>query len=579
MSLAELRSAGVLELLDLEMAQALTRMGGSADPDVELAIALTSRHVRSGHTCFPLDTRIEDLQPAESIDRTRFPEGALWESALRRSVLTHQGPLVLDARRRLYFRRYWQLERDVAQSLARRASAPNLQVPDPRWLEPTLERLFGADGSAQRNAAMNALAHRVSLLCGGPGTGKTTAVAAIVALLVEHMLRETGATPKVLLLAPTGKSAARLAEAVTQAKQRIGGPGPVLDAIPEDARTIQSALGMLPAGMAFRRDADRPLEADILVVDETSMIDLALMRQLLEATPLNARLLMVGDPDQLTSVEAGSVLRDLVSASEETWWKGRTTHLTKTFRYAADQPLGKLIAAIRSGQADEVDALLSSSDAEDLTWMGPDALEAELDRAAERWSRMLEPTEPEAHFAARSRFVVLSPYRIGATGTRQLGAAIEDRLTRKHGRPPGIIPIIIEQNSQELQVYNGDFAMLLTTEPPMVRLRREPGSFPQIAEARLPAYSQAFALSVHKSQGSELDEVLVVFPDEAAPLLTRGLLYTAVSRARQRVRIVGPREVLLSALHRRAQRHSGLVDAIAQAAPGPGEVSGATPSE
>jgi exodeoxyribonuclease V alpha subunit len=572
MDLGDLRASGAFELLDVQLAEALARAAGNSDPEVELAIALTSRSVRRGHTCFPLDTSAADLWPQRAVPSEALPSTSRWAAALRKSPLTTRGPLVLDERNRLYLRRYWQLERDLADSLAMRSTDAFSELSHASWLETALDRLFeGKPESAQRSAAKNALRHRVSLLCGGPGTGKTSAVAAIVALLIEQALKQGAATPKVMLLAPTGKSAARLGEAASRAKMRLAASDEVLDAIPNEAMTIHRALGMQRVGVRFGRNADHPLEADIIVVDEASMIDLALMRQLFDATPLGATLLIVGDPDQLTSVEAGSVLRDLVTASTETWWKDRVTHLTKTFRYAEEQPLGRLVAAIREGDSNEVNRLLELGGSEDVTWFPSEELSAEIERAAAQWSETLRATDPAEHFARRARFAILSPYRVGPTGTRQLGAAIASRLSDAVGTSPGVTPIIIEQNSQELQVYNGDFAMLLGTEPRRAVIQRVAEGPYEVAEARLPRHSDAFALSVHKAQGSEFDEVLVVLPEQDGPLLTRELLYTAVSRAKKRVRLVGPPKVIEAALGRRAQRYSGLVDAIAATgAPGQG---------
>jgi exodeoxyribonuclease V alpha subunit len=562
--LAELQSHGLLDRLDVELARALGRMGGSSNPEVELAIALTSRNVRRGHTCLPLGMKPLDLWTQDAALWDVLPTRGHWEEALRRSPLT-RGPLVLDDDGRLYLRRYWQLERDIAGELAARSAPPPLMTNDSAWLQSALDRLFpGEPESPQRRAARKALSHRVSLLCGGPGTGKTTTVAGIVALVVEHRLRQTGAAPKVMLLAPTGKSAARLGEAVSQAKARIQTSDEVLDGIPAQATTVHRALGMQRDGMRFRRSAAFPLEADMIVVDEASMVDLALMRQLLVATPRDATLLMVGDPDQLTSVEAGSVLRDLVTASSETWWLGRVTQLSRTYRYDETKPLGQLVDAIRNGSVTDIDALLSRPGADDVAWASLDALPSELDRAADHWSEVLSVRDPAKHFELRSHYVMLSPFRSGPIGTRQLAAAIQERLHRRRGRAPQVTPLIIEENSYELSVYNGDFAMLVDGERPVATVGAESGGFREIAQARLPRYSEAFALSVHKAQGSEFDEVLIILPEGDAPLLTRELLYTAVSRARKRARIVGPKEVAAAALKRRAQRYSGLVDAIAR---------------
>ena len=565
MSLRDLRSRGLLELLDVELARSLGDMTSPRSPDVELAIALTSRNVRRGHTCFALATTAADLWPQDVTPTDTLPDAARWQDALSQSPLTHNGPLVLDHLGRLYLRRYWQLERDIARQLAVRSAEPPLLSGESEWLPAPLDRLFGAGDSPQRRAAQNAIRHRVSLLCGGPGTGKTTTVAAITALLVEGWKHMKGEAPRVMLLAPTGKSAVRLGEAVRSAKARIEAPDETLASIPEQAATVHRALGMQRSGMHFRRGADLPLEADVIVVDEASMIDLVLMRQLLEATPRDATLLIVGDPDQLTSVEAGSVLRDLVAASSQTGWRDRVTHLTTTYRYDAGQPLGQLVAAVRDGDGAVVEALLDREDAHDVVWSPSEGLHEELDRSAAHWSKVLATLDPDEHFALRKGYVMLTPFRGGRIGTRRLGAAIAERIPDPEGELPRVTPIIIEQNSHELRVYNGDFGMLVDGEPRVATVQSEAEGVRNIAEARLPEFSDAFALSIHKSQGSEYEEVLVVLPEEDAPLLTRELLYTAVSRARKRVRVVGPKSVIRAALARRAQRHSGLVDAIREA--------------
>ena len=563
MNLSNYQSLGLLELLDVELARALGRMAADSSAEVELAVALTSRNVRRGHSCFPVEMSAEEVWPREPTRPDALPGAEEWKNALNQSRLTQGGPLVLDAGGRLYLRRYWQLEQDIAWELAARSALPPIIADDAPWLEAALDQLFPGDpDSPQRRAAQNALRHRVSLLCGGPGTGKTTTVAAIAALIIQGRLRETNAAPKVLLLAPTGKSAARLGEAVRQAKTRIQASEEILGRIPEEATTMHRALGMHREGMHFRRSADLPLEADIIIVDEASMVDLGLMRQLLNAAPREATLLIVGDPDQLTSVEAGSVLRDLVTASAQTGWRDRVTHLTTTYRYDEEQPLGQLVAAIRQGEGSLVEALLGREDADDVLWASSQGLQAELDRAASHWSKVLATDNPGEHFELRDRYVVLSPFRRGRVGTRQLGSAIRDRLPSLDAGTPRVTPIIIEENSHELRVYNGDFAMLIDGEPPTATVQSDADGFREITEARLPRFSDAFALSVHKAQGSEFDEVLVVLPEEDAPLLTRELLYTAVSRARKRVRIVGPKQVVAAALERRAQRYSGLVDAI-----------------
>ncbi len=565
MTIADLRAFGVLELLDVELAQSLGAMAGTVDTDVELAIALTSRNVRRGHVCLPLDTTSSDLDSTMREAGVELPEAGSWANALYQSKLVDGGPLVLDEKRRLYLRRYFELERDIALELAKRAAKSSDE--EQPWLAETLDRLFGDDPkSPRRRAGRNAMNHRVSVLCGGPGTGKTTTVAAIVALLIEGRLREGGPAPKVVLLAPTGKAAVRLGEAVTRAKKTIRASDEVLASIPDQAITVHRALGMRRRGMRFGRHADSPIDADILVLDEASMIDLGLMRQLLVAAPLDATIVIVGDPDQLTSVEAGSVLRDLVRANEETWWRGRVAYLTETYRYDPGKPLGRLVAAIRGGNVGVIEELLASQGTEGaVQWSSFAELGPELDRAATRWCKIVGTTAAEQHFQRRSQYVVLSPYRKGPIGTRGLGLDIERRVSK--GDIPAH-PIIIEENDRELGVYNGDFGMLLERDGGQVAtIQCEPHRFSTFAEASLPRYSSAYALSVHKAQGSEFDEVLIVMPEEDGPLLTRELLYTAVSRARGQVRLIGPLEVIAAAVGRSAQRFSGLVDRIAALAP------------
>ncbi|MGB5810062.1 MAG: exodeoxyribonuclease V subunit alpha [Polyangiales bacterium] len=562
MSLDVLRSNDEIELLDIELARALVRMSSSDRAELELAIALTSRNVRNGHTCLPLDVDPETLGLSSDRGVVVLPDSDRWCDVIRESKLTAHGPLMLDNSSRLYLRRYYDFERDVAEELAARASLPTKAGPD---MSSALDRLFGhSDHPAPRQAATQSLLHRVSVLCGGPGTGKTTTIAAIVALLVERHFHGNATPPRIALLAPTGKAAVRLGEAVIQAKQNLSATANVIDAIPSEATTLHRALGMRRHGMKFRHGPDLPLEADIIVVDEASMVDLGLMRQLLVSAAREATLLIVGDPDQLTSVEAGSVLRDLVRASDETWWRGRVTRLTKTYRYDATAMLGRLVSAIRDGDAAEVAALLDSDD-ESIGSTGHDALDGAIARAARRWENILRASDAEEHFRRRGGFVVLSPFRKGQLGTNRLGEVIVRRLGREGS---GVRPIIIEENQHDLGVYNGDLGMAFERNGlEMATVQREAGNLQELAAVRLPRHTQAFALSVHKAQGSEFDDVLIVLPEEDSPQLTRELIYTAVSRARQGVQLVGPKRVISAALARRAQRFSGLVDRVAELAP------------
>ncbi len=583
--LTELQGRGLLGALDVQLARALGRLSQSAGQTdlpgevrsngaaglspspheaVTLGVAMASRAIRAGHSCFPLGLQPSELFAGETL--AAWPQPAAWAEALEASGLLEDGPLVLDSQQRLYLRRYWELEQGIAERLSR--PRPDLHaVPDSVWLDEAIDRLFGERATPlARQAAQNAVRQPISLLCGGPGTGKTTVVASIVALLIEQCRRHEDRTPEVLFIAPTGKAAARLKESVRQAKTRIAAAERVLDAIPEQAATVHQALGMRRYGMRFRHGRERPLEADIIVVDEASMIDLTLMQQLLQAAPERARLLIVGDPDQLSSVEAGSVLRDLVQAFERAGGTERLTCLSKTYRYESDSPLGAGIRAIREGDPKALERLLDPDPNAALSWAPLSELPAELDRAAHQWSAILEETDPVAHFEARERYIMLSPLRRGPLGTEGLATALRQRLPTR--LTEARTPILIEENDRELELYNGDFAFL-EEGPQNLRtatVQRDLNQVQRFAEALLPRYSPAYALSVHKSQGSEFDEVLIVLPESSHPLVTRELLYTAVSRARRRVRLVGSKPSLLRAVTEQAQRHSGLADAISASA-------------
>ncbi|MEM8609816.1 MAG: exodeoxyribonuclease V subunit alpha [Myxococcota bacterium] len=553
---------GVFDLLDLELARALSRLAPDAREEVALAIALTSRHVRRGHTCLPLEPAVLQAGVASEEAWPELPNASAWVDALRRSALTQDGPLVIDEGARLYLRRYFEFERDIATELCARAIP--LEAVGPSVPTAALDRLVGRAETPRRAAAKRLLEHRISVLCGGPGTGKTTTVAAVAALFAEKHLAATQRQAKILLLAPTGKAAARLGSAVSGAKAKLDASDEVRAALPSEAITVQRALGLRRHGLSFRHGPRNPLDADLIVVDEASMVDLAQMRQLLVSIRKDAHVLLVGDPDQLTSVEAGSVLKDLVRADAETWWTGRVTHLTTTYRYAASETLGQLVSLIREGDADAALSLLDRGD-DRVALQDPSSFEAALDEAGTRWEAILRAEGPRAHFTAREGFVVLSPFRRGPYGTVSLGHALERRL---ENAPTQVRPVIIEANDHDLGVYNGDLGMAFARGgTPFVTVPRDDGEFAEIARVRLPSHTQAFALSVHKAQGSEFDEVLVVLPDADNPLLTRELLYTALSRARRGARVVGPSSVLASAIERPARRFSGLVARIAELNP------------
>lgn len=560
--------------------QAATVSHGNNTPAV-LAAALLSQLTSAGHVCLDLAALADQPVLGGSVSA---PPLATWSEALRAHPAcggaADYTPLVLDGAR-LYMRRYFDYECAVAAAW----QAGEVQ-PISRSLDAKVQTLFPRPAAGedrlrdQRAAAVAALQNRRILISGGPGTGKTTTLASILALLIEQDI--SSKTPgragaalqqsfrfepdpqplKILLSAPTGKAAARMQDAIRAAKARLPLGAEIKAAMPETAQTLHRLLGARPqgGGMVWRHDADNPLDCDVLVVDEASMIDLALMARLLAALPDKARLILLGDRDQLASVDAGAVFADLCSAGAST--------LGVSFRFDADSGIGRLASLLRDGDADAALQLLRSPP-DDLRWSPEGSRHAVVTHAVQRYADFVAATKAAAAdeiFDLFSRFRVLTPTRRGPAGVVMLNAEIEKGLAAQGVIPPRSHwyvgkPVMIAANDYALRLFNGDIGICVA-DPVGGDLRI---AFPGeegvrlLAPARLPAHETAWAMTVHKSQGSEFDEVALVLPDEQSELVTRELVYTAVTRARRSVAIWAGEAVLRAACLRRIVRHSGLV--------------------
>jgi exodeoxyribonuclease V alpha subunit len=557
--LAALGEAGRIAASDAHLARGLARAAGEAREPVLAAVALLGRSVVDGDVCLDLRAaaRGAPLDP--------------WLDLLRSSPLVGDGsggaPLVLDGRGRLYTRRLWDDQRRLAQALLERASAPEDAV-DGVWLDAALARLFpGAEPQdRQRAAARTALLRRLCVISGGPGTGKTSVVARLLALQVERALALGRRPPRALLLAPTGKAAVRLQAAVAGALERIDCAPAVRAALPARAQTIHRALGLRPDGSA-RHGPGEPLAADCVIVDEASLVDLALMARLADALPRDARLVLLGDRDQLASVEAGAVLADVCGAEDRDGrgdgLAGCIVVLRRSWRYAEHSGIGRLARAVQAGEADVALALLADPALADVERAEPGpALRA---RALAGY-HYTEEAGLEARLAAFETFRVLCAHARGARGVEGIGAAIERALAEAgriapaasglwHGRP-----IAIARNDAALGLYNGDIGLIAREDGTFRALFADPAGagLRRISPARLPEHVTAFAQSVHRSQGSEYDEIALVLPAEPSRVATRELLYTAITRARERFSIHATREALARALAQRSERASGL---------------------
>lgn len=605
-----LRAAHEQPLRDIDrvFAKTVQRLGGCADPWVGLAAALVSRAAGQGHVCLDLDL-------AHAAALAAFPrwEGAAgpdsphrWRERLQACAAVGQAgayrPLIL-AGARLYLQRYWAYEHTLARAIRERCRAPVAAVAA-EALSAATAAIFSDDDEGQRRAARVAATRRFSVISGGPGTGKTYTVARIIQLL-HHLQPDRPWT--IHLAAPTGKAAARLQGSVQDLLAAAGGLG-ANDALRlNEAQTLHRLLGFMPASGRYRHNADNPLSSDAIIVDEASMIDLALMVRLMDALAPHTRLVLVGDKDQLASVEAGAVLGDICHgidpqssiaapgavADHGAGDQGRDAGqdaaaalaehivvLDRTYRFEAGGGIAALSRAINAGQADVVRALLTDGNFDGIR-LTPLANRARLATDLEAtvldgFAPLFEARTPGMALAGLNRFKILCAVRQGPYGVEALNAYVT-RVLRAHGRiPPAASahstwypgrPVMVTRNDYYQGLFNGDAGVAMGDPeggPDALRVVFAEGreAFRALAPHQLPDHETVFAMTVHKSQGSEFDHVVLVLPDQDSPLLTRELIYTAVTRARKSLHILAPPPLLDLAVGRRIQRSSGLRDAL-----------------
>ena len=593
---------GWLRAVDHALAATLLRLRDDTPWPVALAAALASRALEFGHSAVPLRS-LPALLGEIAPDRAPppLPDLDAWRAALAASPFAAtddapaHGRVLAFERDRIALRRYGDYEARLAHAL-RALSAPPHPDADEDWIRERLATLFDAqDGiDAQALAAFVAVHRRVLLLTGGPGTGKTTTVARILALAVEAALR-TGAPPRIALAAPTGKAAARLAESLRENLARLHDDARIGDeamaAMPAQASTLHRLLGWRPDSTAFRHGQANPLAADIVVVDEASMVDLPLMCKLVEAIAPGARLVLLGDRDQLPSVETGDVLAALCDAAGD----GRAlpptlaaaasaalgaavpaqdaasplvrVELARSYRPTAALDIAPLAAAIRAGDAQVALQGLRDGAYRGLAWRGgTDAALAECVRgeALPQYRAVADAGNVAAALAQARGYRVLTAVREGDAGSGALNRIIETALRGDddeeffHGRL-----VIVRENSYRHGLYNGDVGLCWRDEEGGMRVWFDSEGQPRSwLPAALPRHESAFALTVHKSQGSEFDAVLFALPERGARVLSRELVYTGLTRARGALTLWADAGVLADAIARRAQRWSGIADRL-----------------
>lgn len=553
--LRSFNDAGVLDLADVHVAQRLCTLGREPDDRVALAVALAVRALRGGSVCVDLSTI------AGAADGLPWPDLEQWLAAVRASALLADPPVLhLYDDRLLYLDRYWREEQQVCDDLVAmlvpRTSGPTADVP-------AFERLFPSGFEEQRSAAEIAVSQGVTVLTGGPGTGKTTTVARLLAALAEQAELAGRSRPRIALAAPTGKAAARLAEAVRHEVTRLDAADRMrlgrLQAV-----TLHRLLGSRPdTSSRFRHDRGNRLPHDVIVVDETSMVSLTLMARLLEAIRPGARLILVGDADQLASVEAGAVLADLVdglAARDDV----RVAALHTSHRFG--KSIGTLADAIRGGDADRVLALLRSGD-EHIEFIDDEdptpRLRAVLVPHALRLREAALLGAVDAALGTLDEHRMLCAHRRGPFGVGHWNRQVEAWLGEETGQPPWSQwyagrPLLVTANDYGLRVYNGDTGVAVVGPDGLRAVLAGAAGTLDFATGRLSDVETMHAMTIHKSQGSQADVVTVLLPEQDSRLLTRELFYTAVTRAKGKVRVVGSEASVRAAVERRAVRASGL---------------------
>ena len=580
--LREFNEAGVVESADVHVARELARLAGEDDETVLLALALAVRGPRLGHVHVDLerirDTAAVDAEEPIDLAALDWPDPRSWIARVSASPLVATGdrphagevrPLRLVGSW-LYLDRYWAEEVGVARSLRAMAADPVSGV-DAELLADGLSRLFGAEASGrQSQAAASAVKHRWSVVAGGPGTGKTTTVARIVALIYEQAGAAGAAFPLVALAAPTGKAAARLQESVHAEAATLDVAPEVRDQLLTlRASTIHRLLGWRPGSNSrFRHDRNQRLAHDVVIIDETSMVSLSLMARVIEALRSGARLILVGDPGQLASIEAGAVLGDIV-AGEDNVAPGIVV-LDRVHRFGGG--IASLAAAIRAGDGDAVMELLRAG-ADDVIWLDGDVAEQDALPLVSQAALAAARTTIKAARAGRARealdalgsFRILCAHRRGPYGVATWTARMEGWLAAElAGLDPEDRwyvgrPLLVNENDYELRLNNGDTGVVVSLRDGRVAAAFARGEETiEHSPSRLGAVDTVYAMTVHKSQGSQFAGAAVLLPSPESRILTRELLYTAATRAQRRLILAGTEESVRAAVGRPVARASGL---------------------
>ena len=528
---------------------------------LKIAAACVGDATAQGSACVPLAALVPHIGDKTVADlRTALLASRIVSTPDSVEVL----PLVLDSANRLYLRRYFDYERRLATNLLRRAAIAD-QAP--------LQLRLDEAPDSQRLAVDLAMRRRLAIISGGPGTGKTTTVTLLLARILEE-----NPEARIALAAPTGKAAARLLD--TLRERAAGLPEKVRARLPAEAHTIHRLLGVTSGPGRFRHDAANSLALDVLVVDEASMLDLSLAVHLVEAVPEAARLVLLGDKDQLAAVEVGSVFAEL-AARERSRLANCVVWLSESYRFPASSGIGRLAADINAGEPERALAWMTRGAGESITWIDDAGAEISLatrSRILQGYAAYIEALRGNLQdkapiFRAFDRFRVLCAVRESGRGVRALNALVGRHVRTELDHPldpggrspwyPGRA-VMVMRNDYVLRIFNGDTGICLPAADGElgVWFADREGTFRAISPSRLPEHEDAWANTVHKAQGSEFDTLLFVLPAKDSPVLARELAYTAVTRARTHVTLSGSSESFRAACLRKTERHTGLLERL-----------------
>jgi len=558
---------------------------GSGHDTAALSAALLSMELTNKQICLDLTKPGAALAKiAETLPGVEFPEAMKkyesWEKAMidsrTASFPDGEAPIVIE-RGRMYLRRYYNYEKRTAENLKKMALSGFHYNTGDKILE-YLSIFFPSDDeSAQKRAAEAAFASRLTVISGGPGTGKTTTAAKILFLFLL-----TDPALSVALTAPTGKAAARMMEAVSSArffleKTIIDAKGFVnddekraLEAMSSiEGSTMHRLLGTIPSSPYFRHNSENPLEYGLAVIDEASMVDIALMAKFLSALSPNASCIIIGDKDQLSSVEAGAVMFDICeSALRRGALEKNVILLTKSWRFAQYPGIEALSGAVNRGG--DIKNILDNSKPEDGVEIMPnDGRDTVAPLLINGFGAYAGASDVKEALDELNRFRILAPFRDGRFGVRALNLLAEEILEKaglinRDGAMYINRPVMITKNDYQLGLFNGDTGLVRLNENGERRVffQNTRGDIRSFAPSLLPEHETVFAMTVHKSQGSEFDAILLALPDKESALLTKEVLYTGITRARKKVSLLCKNEILQTASEKNIWRASGLVDAL-----------------